>query len=256
MIVKSFTLVVTCAALLAISGCSKKTDEKTTAQQDTRPTVQIDAASVGSVSGTVKFTGTALASQPIDMSQDPGCKGANFAETYSVENGNLANTVVYVKDGLANYAYPAATETATVDQDGCRYKPHVLAVRTGQPVKFLNSDPTSHNVHPTPAKSSGNEEWNESQQPKGEPITKKFSNPELMMPVKCNQHPWMKMYLSVFQHPYFAVTDKDGRFELKGLPPGTYTIAAVHEKLGEKTQQVTVGPKEAKTAEFTFAPGQ
>jgi plastocyanin len=208
---------------------------------------------VGTITGTVKFSGAPPAPQPIDMSQDPGCKSSTVSETYVVDNGNLANAIVYVKDGLGNYAYTAATQPAIVDQAGCRYHPHVLAVRTNQPVKFLNSDPTSHNVHPTPGRDSRNEEWNESQQPKGEPITRQFSSPELMMAIKCNQHPWMKMYLSVFKHPFFAVTDKDGKFELKGLPPGTYTVAVVHEKLGEKTQQVTIGAKETKAADFTYA---
>ena len=247
---KTICYAVVCLSLLAVLGCSKKTDEKASAPQESVPTAQIDPSTVGSLSGVVKFAGSPPPAQSIDMSQDPGCKGSNAAESYVVDNGNLANAVVYVKDGLGNYAYQAVNEPVTVDQDGCKYIPHVLAVRTGQPVKFINSDPTSHNVHPTPDK---NEEWNESQQPKAEPITKQFSNPELMMPVKCNQHPWMKMYLSVFKHPFYAVTGKDGKFELKGLPPGTYTVAVVHEKLGEKTQQVTIGPKESKDAEFTFS---
>jgi len=248
--VKTIRYAVVCLSLLATIACSKKTDEKPAAEQEAAPTAQIDQATVGSVTGTVKFTGSVPPAQTIDMSQDAACKGSNTAETYIVDSGNLANAVVYVKDGLANYAYSSASDTATVDQDGCRYIPHVLAIRTGQPVKFTNSDPTSHNVHPTPDK---NEEWNESQQPKADPITKQFSQPELMMPVKCNQHPWMKMYLSVFKHPFFAVTGKDGKFELKGLPPGTYTVAVVHEKLGEKSQQVTIGPREAKSTEFAYA---
>ena len=248
---KTIRFAVVCLSLLATMACNKKDGEPTVKIEPSMgPTVQIDPSTVGSVTGTVKFAGAVPPAQTIDMSQDAACKGSNTAETYIVDSGNLANAVVYVKDGLANYAYPSASDTATVDQDGCKYVPHVLAIRTGQPVKFLNSDPTSHNVHPTPDK---NEEWNESQQPKSEPITKQFSQPELMMPVKCNQHPWMKMYLSVFNHPFFSVTGKDGKFELKGLPPGTYTVAVIHEKLGEKTQQVTIGPKESKTAEFAFA---
>jgi len=242
--------VVLLTLLLAVA-CNKKEAEPTVKIESSMgPSVQIDQSTVGSITGTVKLTGSVPPAQTIDMSQDAACKGANTAETYIVDNGNLANAVVYVKDGLANYAYPSPSDTATVDQDGCKYLPHVLAVRTNQPVKFLNSDPTSHNVHPTPDK---NEEWNESQQPKADPITRQFSQPELMMPVKCNQHPWMKMYLSVFNHPYFAVTGKDGKFELKGLPPGTYTVAVVHEKLGEKTQQVTIGPKESKSTDFIYA---
>ena len=88
--------------------------------------------------------------------------------------------------------------------------------------------------------------------PKAEPIVKKFDQPEIMIPIKCNQHPWMKMYLNVVHTPWFAVTDENGKFDIKNLPPGEYTLAAVHEKSGEQTMKLTVGPKDLKTANFTF----
>jgi len=236
--------------LLVLSlACNKK---QAAPAEEPAATAQIDPATVGTVTGTVKFSGTPPAPQPIDMTQDPGCKSSNVSETYVVNNGELANALVYVKDGLGNYAYPPASEPATVDQAGCRYHPHVLAVRTNQPVKFLNSDPTSHNVHPTPGRDSHNEEWNESQQPKGEPITRQFSSPELMMAIKCNQHPWMKMYVNVSKSPFYAVTGADGKYEIKGLPPGEYTLAFVHEKLGEQTQKVTLAAKDSKTVDQAF----
>jgi hypothetical protein len=97
-----------------------------------------------------------------------------------------------------------------------------------------------------------NKQWNESQLPKAEPIEKRFNQPEIMIPIKCNQHAWMKMYLNVVDFPFFAVSGPDGRFEIKGLPPGEYTLAAAHEKLGEQDVKVTVGPKESKTTDFTF----
>jgi plastocyanin len=204
---------------------------------------------VGTVTGVIKFTGTAPRPAKIDMSQDAACKGTNVAETYDVDNGNLANVFVYVKTGLGDRTFAPPKDPVTIDQQDCRYHPHVLGVMAGQTVKIVNSDDTTHNIHPTP---QHNREWNESQPPKAAPIEKTFAREEIMLPVKCNQHPWMKMYLNVVKSPFFAVTGKDGKYELKGLPPGTYTIAAVHEKAGEQTQQVTIAPKESKTVDLMF----
>jgi plastocyanin len=125
----------------------------------------------------------------------------------------------------------------------------MVAVMAGQPVRFEDDDQTLHNIHPMPKQNS---EWNQSQMPNSGPLDKTFSTPELMIPIKCNQHPWMHMYLSVIGNPFFAVTGKDGKFTLQGLPPGTYTIAAVQEKYGEKTQTVTVGAKEDKSVSFSY----
>jgi plastocyanin len=204
------------------------------------------------VQGTIKFAGTAPKPVKIDMSQDPACKGSNASEDMVVDNGNLANVFVYVKDGLDNYSFEAPKDAVKINQEGCRYHPHVLGVMAGQTVEVINDDPTTHNIHPTP---KDNREWNESQPPKAAPIDKSFARQEIMLPVKCNQHPWMKMYISVVKTPFFAVTDKDGKFEIKGLPPGTYTLAAVQEKLGEQDQKITIAPKGSQTVDFTFKPG-
>jgi hypothetical protein len=136
-----------------------------------------------------------------------------------------------------------------IDQAGCQYVPHVVAVQVNQPIEVKNSDPTTHNIHPTPA---NNREWNESQ-PQGAPaLQKSFAREEIAVPVKCNVHPWMKSYIAVLSNPYFHVTGKGGTFELKSLPPGDYTLVAWHEKLGTQEQKVTLGPKDSKTVEFTF----
>jgi hypothetical protein len=119
----------------------------------------------------------------------------------------------------------------------------------GQTVQIKNDDQTTHNIHPTP---KDNREWNESQPPSSPAIEKNFAREEVMLPVKCNQHPWMKMYISVVKSPFYAVTDKSGKYEITGLPPGDYTIAFVQEKLGEQDQKVTVGPKESKTVDQSF----
>ena len=240
--------------LMLLAACSKKQASNEEEQSAAAPkaTATIDPSTVGSVQGTIKFAGVAPKPVKIDMSQDPACKGANTAEDLVVDNGNLANVFVYVKDGLDNYSFTPPQGPAQLDQQGCRYHPHVLGVMAGQTVEVINSDPTTHNIHPTP---KDNREWNESQPPKAAPIEKSFARQEIMLPVKCNQHPWMKMYINVVKTPFFAVTDKDGKFEIKGLPPGTYTLAAVQEKLGEQDQKITIAPKGSQTADFTFKPG-
>jgi len=242
-------------ALLALGACSKKENTEqssNSAEQPAQPApaaTPIDPSTVATVNGTVKFEGTAPKAAKIDMSQDPGCKGTNQAETVVVDNGDLANVFVYVKDGLGNRSFDVPKDPIVLDQKGCQYHPHVLGVMAGQTVQIKNDDPTTHNIHPTP---KDNREWNESQPPSSPALEKTFAREEIMLPVKCNQHPWMKMYVNVMKSPFFAVTDKSGKYEIKGLPPGDYTIAFVHEKLGEQDQKVTVAPKDTKTVDASF----
>jgi plastocyanin len=246
-----FALVFCTTALFFAIGCNKSETPRPQASQPAETTATaVDPATAASVSGTIAFSGTPPKLPKIDMSNDPGCKGENQSEVVEAADGHLANVLVYVKDGLQSRSFAAPQQTVTVKQEGCRYQPHVAAVMVGQPVSFTDDDPTLHNIHPSP---KNNPEWNQSQMPNGPPVTKTFQNPELMMPIKCNQHPWMRMYLSVLRNPYFAVTAGDGKFTLAGLPPGTYTIAAVQEKYGEQDQTITVGPKEAKSGvDFSY----
>lgn len=239
--------------LWMLAGCSKKesSEEQSAASSEmAQPAATpIDPSTVASVSGTVSFDGAAPKMAKIDMSQDPACKGANEAETVVVNGGKLENVFVYVKDGLGNRSFDVPKESATIDQKGCRYHPHVLGVMTGQNIQIQNSDMTTHNIHPTPA---DNREWNESQPPQTAPLEKSFAREEIMLPVKCNQHPWMKMYVNVVKSPFYAVTDSSGKYEIKGLPPGDYTLAFVQEKLGEQDQKVTLAAKDSKTVDATF----
>jgi plastocyanin len=238
-------------------GCSKK--EEPSEAQPSAPAsstaapaaaaTPIDPATVASVSGTVKLDGAAPKAAKIDMSQDAACKGTNTAETVVADGGNLANVFVYVKDGLGDRTFAVPTEAVTIDQQGCKYHPHVLGVMIGQNIEIKNDDPTTHNIHPTP---QSNREWNESQPPQAAPIQKSFAREEIMLPVKCNQHPWMRMYINVVKSPFYAVTGPDGKYEIKGLPPGDYTIAFVQEKMGEQTQKVTLAAKDTKTVDQSF----
>ena len=217
--------------------------------------VSVDSSTAGSVAGVISFKGALPAKLPtLDMSQDPACPPERQpSEAVVMSNGRLANVFVYVKDGLPQGRFPVPSEPVVLDQKGCRYVPHVMGMMTGQQLKVLNSDFAQHNIHPMPA---SNPEWNESQMPSGQPIIKTFKRPEMMLPVQCNQHPWMRAYVSVMPHPYFAVTAADGTFAIKNLPPGEYTIAAVHEKFGEQTMKIKVGPKETAKADFAFSAAQ
>jgi len=185
------------------------------------------------------------------MSYDPDCKGKAFSESLVVNKGALANVFVYVKNGLGDLTFSAPQSPAVINQSGCQYRPHVLGVMAGQPVEFKNDDSTTHNVHVMP---KVNTEWNRSEMPGAQPFQTTFDNPEIMMPVHCNQHPWMNMYVNVVKSPFFAVTDAAGNFQIKGLPPGKYTLAFVHEKLGEQDRDVVLQAKEIKKLDLSFQP--
>jgi len=251
---KTFVVIATLLGLLLWVGCGKKetTEEQPAAPSPAAaPATPIDPATVATVSGTVKFEGVAPKPAKIDMSQDPNCQGGNVAENVVVSDGHLQNVFIYIKDGLANRTFDTPKDAVTLSQSGCRYHPHVLGVMAGQTIKIVNDDPTTHNIHPTP---KDNREWNESQAPKAAALEKSFAREEVMLPVKCNQHPWMRMFVTVVKNPFYAVTGPDGKFEIKGLPPGDYTLAFVHEKLGEQDQKLTLAAKDAKTVDATFKP--
>jgi plastocyanin len=238
--------------LFASTGCKKAA---TTSPSQHINFSQIDPATAGTVSGTISWKGKAPERLKIDMSQDPACSmsgGDNYAEQFMVHDGKLANVFLYVKDGLGNKVYAAPTVPVVLDQKGCRYVPHVLGVMVGQQVEFRNSDPTMHNIHMEPT-IAGNSLVDISQPPMGGTERHAFARPELMIPVRCNNHPWMNAFVNVASNPFYAVSDGSGHFEIQGLPPGTYTIGAVQEKLGGQTMTVTVKSHEDVTANFTFA---
>jgi plastocyanin len=212
-----------------------------------------DASAGASVVGKVKFTGTLPQPTKLSMNADPSCAklhpGPAMSQDFVAGSDNtLGNVVVYISDGLGNRTFDAPTQEVTFEQKGCMYEPHVVAMRANQKLKMVNSDNTTHNVHPLPA---NNREWNKAE-PAGSTMEESFPREEVAIPVKCNVHPWMKSYIAVFKHPYFAVTSKDGSFQLPNLPPGEYTIQAWHEKLGTLTQKITIAAGESKTLDFTF----
>ena len=215
---------------------------------------KIDEAATGSIAGRVTIEGTVPPNTPIAMSSDPTCASANKngaqTETFVVKDGGLENVFVYIKDDLGKkYVFDTPTTPVKIDQKGCHYVPHVVGVRVSQPLEITNSDNTLHNVH---GMGHANRDFNFGQPVPGLKNTVTFTAPEVLMPIKCDVHSWMRAYIGVVNHPYFAVTADGGKFELRAVPPGTYTVEAVHEKLGAQTQSVTLGDRENKEITFTF----
>lgn len=215
----------------------------------------VSSSQAASVSGVVKYEGTAPRFKEIKMDADPLCPekhtGPVYPQTLILGDGNtMGNVFIYVKSGLPNQQYPAPAEPVVISQTGCMYDPHVFGVMVGQPVKILNPDGTLHNVH---AMSKVNPEFNLAMPKFRTETTKVFDKPEFMFAFKCDVHPWMLAWGSVMSHPFFSVTKQDGKFTINDLPAGTYEIEAWHEKMGTQTASVTVTDGETKEANFTFS---
>jgi hypothetical protein len=205
------------------------------------------------ITGRVSFEGTAPAPTRLRMDSDPLCmpEGAATSELLLVDDqGGLQNVFVYVKEGVRG-AYAPPETPVELDQVGCRYIPHVFGVQVNQPVHIMNSDPAVHNVNAVARENTG---FNLIQQPKGPSATRRFERPEIMVPIRCDVHPWMNSWAGVVAHPFFAVSAANGSFEIASLPAGTYTVEAWHEQLGTATQTVTVDGTSAATLDFSFQP--
>lgn len=218
--------------------------------------VSASAAFAGDISGRVVLKGTPPAEIKIDMAADPKC-GAAHPEAVTTrhylvgKDGGLANVFVYIKSGVEGKTFPTPSETPTIDQIGCLYEPYVSGVMVNQKFKIKNSDSTLHNIHATPKL---NKEFNFAQPIKDQVNEKSFDKPEVVVRLKCDVHPWMFAYVGVLDHPYFAVTDKDGNFKISGVPDGKYTLEAYHVKAHMAnpgvSQEITV--KGDTKADFTI----
>lgn len=206
----------------------------------------------GAIAGKVSFSGTVPPPQRVKLSADPKCaalhQGGLERQPLKVKGGGLADVLVYVKSGIAA-SYPAPAEPVLLDQVGCEYQPTMVVVRVGQPLRIRNSDDTLHNVHPRP---TANKEFNIGQPRKGMVVTKSFEKPELMIPTSCEVHPWMRAYVSVLAHPFFALTSEDGSYEIKALPDGEYEVEAVHSQLKSVTGRVSVKDGKASRLDLTL----
>lgn len=216
----------------------------------------------GSVKGIVKFNGKQVARKPIRMAADPFCDKAHgkdnpgLAEMFVFgDNDTLQNVFVYVSKGLEGKTFEAPKEVAHLDQVGCMYVPHVGGIMVGQDLTILNSDSTLHNVK---AESKNNGSFNEGMPVKGMKLNKQFSKTEMGMTFKCDVHPWMGAFVHVMSHPFYAVTQQDGTFELRGLPAGKYEISVWHEfnRFGpdKETYEVEVADGKASELTITYAP--
>ena len=204
----------------------------------------------GSVAGTIVVSGGIPTAKRIDMSGDSNCPKTGLTQDIKVADGKLANAFVYVRGvSLDRYSFPTPDWPVVMDQKRCQFAPRVLGIQIGQTLKISNSDSTTHNVHPSPRL---NAEWNQSQPALGDYIEKKFNRSEIMIPVKCNQHPWMRAYVGVMAHPFFSVSSRDGSYKIEGLPPGDYVVVAWHEVFGQKETTITVSPNEPVTLNISF----
>ncbi len=223
-----------------------------TQQEPEKPTY-FPTGNEASVTGTISLKGMPPKFQVFDMAADPACQNLNRKpqrDWLKTSQGKLANAFIYVKgDKLNAYNFPLPDSDVMLNQRACYFEPHVFGLRVGQSLRIINSDPTQHNVHPIPRLSR---EWNQTQAQDAPPMVKTFPRAEVMIPIKCNQHPWMKAYVGVMNHPYFAVSDTSGKFEIRGLPAGTYKLVVWHEIFGEQEIEVTLVPGENRNADFTF----
>jgi plastocyanin len=200
----------------------------------------------------VNYTGTPAKPKPIDMSKEPSCAKQHTTPVTTETvvagaNNALGNVVVYISGGAPDEGQ-VPSQAVTFEQKGCQYIPHVLAMHTGQELKVVNSDQTSHNIHPL---AKVNREWNKSQPPGTPPLSEKYDKEEFIT-VKCNVHPWMRGYFAVLKTSHYDVSKDDGGFKLPDLPAGKYTITAWHEDYGTQTADVTITGNETKDVTFTF----
>jgi plastocyanin len=218
------------------------------------------AASAADIIGVIRLTGTPPPEKDIGPTMteaSPECAAMYAPDKMPTTHffvvgpkGEFADVVVSLK-GVAGKSTGASAPPAVLDQKGCLYTPQILAVQTGQKIIVKNSDTCVHNVHCVPAV-PGNEEHNDVQMAGGADLTYTFPKPEMFLKFQCDIHKWMLSWVSVFDSPYFAVSDKDGKFVIKNVPPGKYTVEANHRKLGAQTQDVEVAGKDV-TVNFTFA---
>jgi plastocyanin len=248
MTLRRLPVVALLAAALA-TGCGGDAPQQRTPPPDAK---RVDQSKAGTITGRVLVEGPVPDAGVVKMT-DAFCAGENKnglpIENVVVANGGLNNVFVHIKDGVGNYYFDTPADPVKLDQRSCRYTPHVVGVQVGQPLEISNSDSTAHNVS---AVAKSNRAFNFSQPMQGLKNTVTFKSPEVMVPMRCDVHGWMNAYVGVVPHPYFAVTSDGGKFALKNVPAGTYTIEAWHEKFGTQTQNVTIGDNESKELTFTF----
>jgi hypothetical protein len=278
-VVKKALLVSILAGGLAVSGCQKKGEQQPVGGEPaasggtpaapaaggaTPPAAAgvLDPAKVtngGTITGKISLDGTPPAAKPVEMSSKPECMQAHGGNPPLADNlivgadKGLKDCFVYIKKGLESYKFEPPADPAVIDQKGCMYVPHVFGMMVQQDLKILNSDPFLHNI-----KVNDNNPFNLSQVSGAQAEIKKkwFKREQVPVTVQCDVHSWMRSYACVIRHPYFAVTKEDGKFEIKNLPPGKYTLAVWHEPVPKLTApaevEVEVKGGDTQTKDFTY----
>jgi len=247
------------AAVLAAAACNsaKPPEKKAAAVEPPKPVeyFHVDPATAGTIHGRITYTGAKPERKVIDMDSDAACQKAHAGHPVYDESlvtgksGGLANAFVYIQSGLEGKKFEPAEGSVVLNQHGCMFQPRVFGIRAGQTMAVRNSDTVSHNIHPKP---TNNYDWNQQQSPGAPDLEHRFPRADVMIPVKCNVHSWMRAFIGVVDHPYFAVTGLDGSFQLKNVPPGDYTLAVWQEKLGEQKQTVHLAPSGTAAVNFTY----
>ncbi len=255
-------------AMAILAGCGSngdapKGDAKTTGggsaeKQSSGPAKDWDpAAGTATIQGVVKFLGKPPKRRAIDMAGKPECaqhESPILDESIIVNpDGSLKNAFVWVKTGLKGWKFTPPATPVVLDQKGCQFSPHVQGAQVGQPVVIRNSDAFAHNVNCLSVRNPG---FNFTQGRQGQEDTKQFQSPEVLFKLKCDIHGWMKGFIGAVDHPFFAVTGPDGKYELKGLPPGDYEVEAWHESFGTSSQKVNLAAKQTHQLPFVFESGK
>jgi hypothetical protein len=240
------------AIVVGLAACQKQSSEPAPASAPAAAPAPGQApgqTGSGVITGTVKLTGTPPEMAMTKRQADPYCAKTPMKEEEVVvgASGGLKNVIVRLTKGVTG-AYPAPAASATVDQSACMYRPRVQGIVLGQPLVIKNSDQTLHNIHGYKGPSTL---FNMAEIPNMPPVTKQLTDADQIVKLKCDVHPWMTGFVLVSSHPFFAMTGDDGSFKITGVPAGSYTVEAWHERFGAKTAQITVADKPAE-ASFQF----
>jgi len=249
---RKLSLLVCSLLLLSLAACGGDKNEFPDLSAGSAGSGGGDAPPVttASIMGKISFEGEVPKPKQIGTTADPNCKKEIFFEDTKVKDGGLENVVIYVSggEGVAGKSYAPPSTPVELDQMDCHYIPHALVIQVGQELAVKNGDMTLHNVHTL---GEVNPTWNVAQAVQNIISKHIFEKPEVLLPVKCDVHGWMKSFIAVISNPFGTVSAEGGKYELK-LPAGKFEITAVHEKYGRQTTMVEVKDNDHTTVDFKF----
>lgn len=243
-----------CFAALGLANCSSESEKPIPIPHPPPATATQEGSESSEIFGSIFFEGEAPRPRTWSRSSDPVCRRENQSLASSEEvvinsNATLRNVFVYISSSFGARRFPVPKDSVVLNQQGCRYLPHVFGVQTAQPLVLLNSDSTFHNVY---AAAKVNRPFNLGMTLAVKKIVRAFERPEVMVPFRCNVHPWMASYAGVLDHPFYDVTGAEGTFRLGKLPAGEYEVTAWHERFGVLKKSVTLRAAESKELSFKF----